>query len=176
MKILKSLFVLLVFAIGLAFTAHPAFSQETYYFKPWKGKHQIPTKKIVFAIDTLGSEESYRALEIITNEVSSHLKTNGIQCNTVRVEDSNTTEKDSSSLYLFMSLAEPAYVYLGGKQSKIPLCNRIVLKQANYLAPKVKHRIETVISISIDKNDEAIKPLAEELTKNLLVHFAAAKD
>ncbi|MFD3003029.1 hypothetical protein ACFS7Z_21875 [Pontibacter toksunensis] len=176
MKFLKNLLVLLVLVIGLTFTTHPAFSQETFYIKPWKGKHQIPTKNVVFVIDSLGNEESYRAFETIIEELSRHLKTSGIHCNTVRLEDFKTTEEESSSLMLFMSLAKPAYVYLGGKENDIPLCNRIIFKQVNFLAPKVKHNIATVISISIDKNDEAIKPLAEELSNKLSQHFAAVKN
>ncbi len=161
---------------SLTFTAHPAFSQETYYFKPWKGKHQIPVENIVFVIDNLGNEESYQAFETITDELCSNIRTSGIQCNTVRIEDSKIAVRGSSSLFLLMSLEKPAYVYLGDKEKEIPLCNRIALKQVNFLAPKLKHNIETVISISIDKNDEAIKPLAEELSKKILLHFAAVKD
>ena len=143
---------------------------------PWKGKHQIPTRNVIFAIDTLGSEESYQAIERITSELSSNLSKDGIQCTTVRMENIQPTDNDKNSLFFMMSLTKPAYVKLNTFEPKTPLCNRIIMKQGNYLAPNPKHRIETIISISINKNDEAIQPLGEELADKILVHLASERD
>lgn len=176
MQNLKKLLLLSACIVGMTLCVNPVFGQKAYSFKPWKGKHKIPTKNVIFAIDTLGSEESYQAIERITSELSSNLSKNGIRCTTIRMENIQPTDKDGNSLFFMMSLIKPAYVKLNTIGPKIPLCNRIVMKQDNFLAPNPKHRIETIISISIDKNDEAIQPLGEELANKILVHLASARD
>lgn len=171
MRKLKNLLLFFVCLICFASIPNSTFAQKkAYYYKPWKGKESIKTKKVIFVIDSLRSEKSYEALERITNELSSQLSKSGINSSTIRFRNFQKDDRNESLIFL-LSLERPAYVSLNGLEPKIPLCNMISFKQDSFLPSNPKHRIETTIAISIDKNEEAIAPLCEDLASKILIHL-----
>jgi hypothetical protein len=169
MKKIKSLLLFLVCLLCFASVPNSSFAQKkAYYYKPWKGKESINTKKVIFVIDSLGSENSYEALERITNELSSQLSKSGINSSTIRLRNFQQSDRNENLIFI-LSLGSPAYVSLNGLEPKILLCNMISFKEDSFLPSNPKHRIDTTIAISIDKNEEAITPLSEDLAKRILI-------
>lgn len=146
----------LLFFLGL-FTN--SFGQQYYYYKPWK-KTIINNNEICLTFDNTISKEGDLFLKKITHLLSNRLNSLGHKC----VVDSIGTICDNQSLTIKLTILSPAYVQLEALQAKIPLCNRLIFQQINPLTDK---RIDTIISVSVDKEEEAIAPLVDDLAQRL---------
>jgi hypothetical protein len=136
-----------------------SFGQKHYYYKPWKN-FSIPTDKIILTIDTVKSKEGIEFLNKIGTQLSGQLNSNGLEC--VITDITSTTDK--TSLTIKLSLLTPAYVKLETLEAKIPLCNRVTFQQ---IEPKTDKRIDTILNISVDKEEDAISPMVDDLTKRI---------
>ena len=112
-------------------------------------------------IDTVESKDGKDFLYKIANQLSGQLNSNGLEC----VVTDITSATDKTSLTIKLSLLRPAYVKLESLEAKIPLCNRVTFEQ---IEPKTKKRIDTTLNISVDKEEDAISPLTDDLTKRIL--------
>jgi hypothetical protein len=153
------LFLLLVFT-----TTVNCFGQNYYYFNPWKTKSIILTEKIYIKVNTIESEEEKVFFETIVNSINNELQNQGFSCELIsqNVLDSIKSQND---LILSFDLLKPAYVKLNTFDAKIPLCNRFDIEQ---IYPINKNLIKTVVSISVDKENEGILQFAKAFTNKLL--------
>ena len=157
----QRLFTILLFGLlGLSLNSYGQKCRNCYYYKPWKN-FEIQNNRIVLTIDTVESKDGKDFLYKIANQLSGQLNSNGLEC----VVTDITSATDKTSLTIKLSLLRPAYVKLESLEAKIPLCNRVTFEQ---IEPKTKKRIDTTLNISVDKEEDAISPLTDDLTKRIL--------
>ncbi|MDZ4714194.1 MAG: hypothetical protein SH819_01885 [Cytophagales bacterium] len=156
MRVTRILITVLLFGLSIN-----SFGQKYYYYKPWK-HFSIQADKIILTIDTVKSKEGKEFLDKIASQLSGQLNSNGLEC---VVTDITSTSSDKKTLKIKLSLLTPAYVKLETLGAKIPLCNRVTFQQ---IEPKTDKRIDTTLNISVDKEEDAISPLTDDLTKRIL--------
>lgn len=148
--------LLLVVLLGLG---KITYGQTYYYYKPWKNVN-LDNKEIVLTIDSVKSDDGKKFIVGLANMIADRLNTLGHKCSVTDVKSSSNDE----ALVIKLSLLKPEYVKLKALYGQIPLCNRVTFEQTKPMTGKM---INTVINISVDKQDEAITPLVDDLTKRL---------
>jgi hypothetical protein len=151
--------------IGLAFTliSLSSYGQDYYYFKPWKSKLQIPTENLIILIDSASTEKGTNFLTTVANKVKSDLEKEDIKC-LIKYTMTTNDLSDLKSLILKFQLDKPAYVKLNTFEAELPLCNRINIIQTQ---PQTKRMINTVLSISVDKEDIGIPQFSSDISERL---------
>jgi hypothetical protein len=133
--------------------------QGYYYYKPWK-KVNINNTEIILTIDSIKSEDGKTFLTEFANQLSEQLNTLRHKCSLHHIK----SIEDKGAVVIKLSLLEPAYVKLQTFQGQIPLCNRVTFEQTSPLSKKM---IKTIINISVDKQDEAMEPLVDDLAARI---------
>jgi hypothetical protein len=159
---MKSKINILVFLFTVLLTVN-CFGND-YYFKPWKSRTVLPIEKIYIQIDKTKSEGQVDFFERIFNLIKTNLETHGFSCELI-CQHSSENYNSENTLILSFNLLKPAYVKLQTFQAQIPFCNRFEIKQTN---PKSKNLIETVVVISVDKEEEGIKQFATDFINKIL--------
>jgi hypothetical protein len=137
-----------------------SYGQKSYNYKPWKN-FSIQSDKIILTIDTVDSKAGNEFLNKIVNQLSGQLNSLGHECSVIDIASSYN---DKKSLTIKLSLLTPAYVKLETLGANIPLCNRVTFQQ---IEPRTDKRIDTTLNISVDKEEEAISPLVDDLAKRI---------
>ena len=145
-----------MFLLGLS---GMVYGQSYYYYKPWKNT-SFTNKEIVLTIDSVKSEDGKKFLVGLADKIAGQLNTLGHKCSVTEIKSVN----EKGALVIKLALLKPAYVQLKALQGQIPLCNRVTFEQTNPVTSKM---INTVISISVDKQEEALPPLVDDLTKRI---------
>jgi len=157
----ERLFAILIFGLlGLTVNSFGQKCRNCYYYKPWKN-FELQSNKIILTIDTVESRDGKEFLYKIANQLSGQLNSSGLEC----VVNDITSVTDKTSITIKLTLLRPAYVKLESLEAQIPLCNRVTFEQ---IEPKTNKRINTTLNISVDKEEEAISPLNDDLTKRIL--------
>ena len=161
----------LSFLILTSIATTNSFGQNHYYFKPWKTRSTIPTEKIYIVVNTVDAGERV-FFETIINLINTKLQNQGFSCELINQNmlDSIKTKND---LILSFEFLKPAYVKLNTFGAKIPLCNRFEIRQ---IYPVNRNLIRTIVSISVDKENEGTLQFAEAFTKRLLRNITKKKE
>jgi hypothetical protein len=138
------------------------YGQNNYCLEKLKTKHLLPNQEIELIFATSDSA-GLVFFNKIGNEILKNLETNKIKAKLVYRNNILDTVTISNKLSFLFTFNKPAYVYMGFPGNKMPLCNRIIMRQINFLPEILKDRIHTTISISIDKEENAIEPLAKDI-------------
>lgn len=161
----------LFFGFCLSLLTINSFGQHhSYYFRAWKGRFQIPAKQIILLVDSAHTIEGTQFLINVTNELNENLTKAGFGCK-VTTDSMISDMDDIKNICFVFMLDRPAYVQLNIFEAGIP-CNRIKMIQKR---PDTKQRIETEISISVDRQLEGIKQLGIALSDKMKSYLILEK-
>lgn len=136
-------------------------AQKFHTYKDWKTNENLNSNSIYFKLVEENQKEANNFLERFTKELSEELKSKSISA------EFGFKEAEELDIIVEIMFLKPAYVYMGGNQKEIPLANRLKLTQLNKRSQKSKENMDTILSISVDKEEigmnEAIINLANSI-------------
>ncbi len=163
--ILKNLTFIILISISYSITAQKAFA-----YTKWKQKDMFPKQKIDLVF--LTSDSAGKVLfQSMGERIMSRLHQEDIGGNIYFRDAEDDTLTQNDHLSIVFSYIEPAHVKLDVFGNKIPLCNRIFMRQTNNFPRKKKYRISTIIAVSVDKEAEAIEPMTKSISERLYLQF-----
>ncbi len=150
--------------IFLFFGLSNSFAQNSYYFKKWKGKEVILADEVFILFDSTLTSSGFLFLEEFSKSVSHKISAKGITTHF----GSKLIDLGPKALVIKLEIGVAAYVQLNFPQPNgFPLCNRLHVTQLNQLNTKYRNRVNTIISISVDKESEGLEQASEDFATSV---------
>ena len=158
--------VLIIFVLLVA--GLYANAQRFSHFKKWNSRLKIDASEIVFAVDSSSTEMGMEFLMKVVDRTAMAINNAGIETRITTQPDTLVFRLNESVLTIRFTLNKPVYVFgrlPDSKDMQFHACNSIIFTQ---VFPRTSRKMDTVLSISIDDEDNAINELVENLSSDIL--------
>ena len=135
-------------------------------FKKWNSRIKFDAKEIIFAVDSASTEAGMEFLMKVVDRTKIAISNAGIETWLSTQPDTLVFRQNEPVLAVRFTLNKPLYVYGGFPGTgKIHACNSINFTQ---IYPNSNRKMDTLLYISIDNEDDAITKLVENLSSEIL--------
>jgi len=157
----KVLIIFVLLAAGLY-----ANAQSYSGFKKWNSRLRINAQEIVFAVDSASSKMGMEFLMKVVDKTKMAISNAGVETRITTQPDTLVFRLNEPVLTIRFTLNRPVSVYGGFPGTRqFHDCNSIVFTQ---IFPNTNRKMDTMLLISIDDEDNAINKLVENLSSDIL--------
>ena len=162
MKNKKNVIILLaLFTVGLN-----ANAQSYSHFKKWNSRIRFDAKEIIIAVDSASSEMGMAFLMKVVDRTKIAISSAGVETRLTTQPDTLFFNLKEPILAIRFTINKPLYVYGGFPGTRmLHACNTINFTQ---IYPNSNRKIDALLSISIEDEDDAINKLVENLSSEIL--------
>ena len=142
-------------------------AQSYSHFKKWNSRIRFDAKEIIIAVDSASSEMGMEFLMKVADRTKIAISNAGVETRLTTQPNTLVFSFKEPVLVIRFTLNKPAHVF-GGSSPKTfdwHVCNTINFTQ---VYPYSNRKMNTVLSVSVDDEDDAINNLVENLSSEIL--------
>jgi len=135
-------------------------------FKKWNSRIKFDAREIIIAVDSASSEMGMEFLMKVADRTKIAISNAGVETRLTTQPNTLAFNLNEPVLAIRFTLNKPANVYGGFPGTRqFHACNTIIFTQ---LFPNTNRKMDTVLSVSIDDEEDAINELVENLSSEIL--------
>ena len=145
-----------------------ANAQSYSHFKKWNSRIRFDAEEIIIAVDSASSEMGMEFLMKVADRTKIAISNAGVETLLTTQPDTLVFSFKEPVLVIRFTINKPLYVYgrsHGTKNFEFHACNTIHFTQ---VYPYSNRKMDTLLCISADEEEDAINKLVEDLSSELL--------